>query len=792
MAERQGSPGDESRGPVDGSVPVEAGAPKGLSDVRLSELVPALDGLLFLLDPAGRILDYRTGPTAELFVEPERFLGRALQDVLPNPVAAAFFEVLRGERAGPWRTEYVLPYPGGNRAFEANFARLPDGHWAAFVQHVTDRARTEHELRASESRLREAVRVAGTGFVDHDHVTDVIYWSPEQRRLWGWTADEPVTLEKIARWVHPDDVARSQAAVKQAHDPAGDGRFDIDFRVRRPDGRIRWLSTRSQTFFAGVGADRRPVRTIGATIDITERVLSERALRESEERFRALIEEGLDLVLTLGEDSRVTFASPAVQTVLGWEPDELVGRPLLELAHPDDLDAILAARARLRSGQQDTFRGVARLRHRAGGYRVLDGIVRDLRRNPAVAAWVVNARDITEQRRLEEHLQQAERLDSIGRLAGGIAHDFNNLLTAVLGYSELLQAQIRSARPVRLEDVQEIRAAAERARELTTQLLAFARRQVIAPRRVDLNEVLRTSERMLKRLLGPGVALSTELESDLWPILVDPTQLHQVILNLAINARDAMQEGGRLTLATANVALDETAAAACGENVTPGEYVRLAAIDSGAGIPASVLPHIFEPFYTTKGPGKGTGLGLATVYGIVRQSTGHIEVYSEPGSGTRFEVFFPRASHAGPEDVGVPEPSREPAAGSETVLVVEDDAAVRGFTARSLSAAGYRVLVAAAPEPAIELARQTAGPLHLLVTDVVMPGMGGRDLAERLLRERPSLRVLFVSGYARDAVAPHGELDEGVHFLAKPFTATELRGRVRDLLDGHARPGLGR
>ncbi len=794
MPERHGNP-EESIVPPLASEPGHArvNSPLRLSDVRLSELIPALDGFLFLFDADGRILDFRAGPAAELFVEPAGFLGRSVSDVLPADVADAFRAVMRGADHPAPRLQYRLPYADGERVFEANFTCLGSDRWIGLVHHVSERVRAQEELRANEDRLQEAVRVSGMGFVDHDHRTNHIYWSPEQRQLFGWPPDEPVRLEKINASLHPEDRERSGRAVQVAHDPSGDGRFDIEFRVLHADGRVRWLSTRSQTSFEGEGPDRRPVRTVGATVDITERVHAERTLREREERFRALIEEGLDLVLTMAPGAIVTFASPALRAVLGYAPEDLIGRSLLELLHPDDVERVQAARARLGAREVGLVRGVARLRHRDGTYRVLDGVIRDLVAIPAVSAYVLNARDITEQRRLEERLQQAERLDSIGRLAGGIAHDFNNMLTAILGYTELLQLQAQAGEPLRLEDLREIRSAAERARDLTSQLLAFARRQVAAPRCVNLNDALRTSERMLQRLLGEDVELACALEPCLEPIRIDPTQLQQVILNLAINARDAMRGGGRLTLQTANVTLQEEDVAGLGDEILPGPHVVLIASDTGSGIPASVLPHVFEPFFTTKPAGEGTGLGLSTVYGIVRQNGGHIRIESEPGAGARFTVYFPRAVEAAaPEAAAAPVARSTTRAGEETVLLVEDDAAVRGLIAQSLRDAGYQVLAAADPIEALEAARAIAGPIPLLLTDVVMPGMSGQDLAERLQSERPDLKVLYVSGYTSDTVARRGVLEAGVHFRGTPFSPSDRRTRVRDLLDGVATPGLGR
>jgi signal transduction histidine kinase/CheY-like chemotaxis protein len=422
-----------------------------------------------------------------------------------------------------------------------------------------------------------------------------------------------------------------------------------------------------------------------------------------------------------------------------------------------------------------------RIRHKNGSWRVLDSYNRNLLHVPAVAALVVNARDVTEQRRLEEQFQQSQKLESIGRLAGGVAHDFNNILTVILSCAEQLEgdAVAGSASP---EDVRELRSAADRARDLTRQLLAFARRQVIAPVVLDANALLRDSQKLLARVLGEDVDLQVELAPDLWAIRCDPAQLEQVVLNLAVNARDAMPRGGKLTIETANVVLDEGYARERSQ-VVPGPHVMIAVSDSGEGMTDEARAHVFEPFFTTKPPGQGTGLGLATVYGIVRQSGGHVWVYSERGRGTTFKLYFPRTD-------GTPERRAEPPraavqpGGEETVLVVEDDAAVREVTVRALRAGGYRVLEAPGGDAALALAATARPPVRLLVTDVVMPGMSGRQVAEALQARVPGLRVLFVSGYTQNTIVHHGVLDSGIEFLSKPFTPAALLARVRQVLDG--------
>ncbi|HEX4608985.1 MAG TPA: ATP-binding protein, partial [Urbifossiella sp.] len=391
--------------------------------------------------------------------------------------------------------------------------------------------------------------------------------------------------------------------------------------------------------------------------------------------------------------------------------------------------------------------------------------------------------DVTGRRQLEEKLRQSQKMDAIGRLAGGVAHDFNNLLTIINGYSDLLLERLPPEDPDH-ELIAEIRLAGERSAGLTRQLLTFSRQQILAPRVMNLNDVLADTEKLLRRLLGEDVRLATAPDPGLWTVRADPGQMEQVLMNLAVNARDAMPTGGRLTVETRNVDLDETYAEAHAE-ARPGPHVLLAVSDTGCGMPPDLIARIFDPFFTTKDPGTGTGLGLATVHGIVKQSGGHIEVYSEVGIGSTFKVYLPRGEGVNPE-AGPRSTLHSSPAGTGTILLVEDEDALRVFSQRILAGCGYTVLDAADGAEAIRLAAEHAGPLDLLVTDVVMPGANGRAVAEAVVARHPEARVLFVSGYTDDAVVRHGILQAGVNFLQKPFSPAALARKVGEILDARS------
>lgn len=393
--------------------------------------------------------------------------------------------------------------------------------------------------------------------------------------------------------------------------------------------------------------------------------------------------------------------------------------------------------------------------------------------------------DVTARRNLEEQFRQAQKMEAIGQLAGGVAHDFNNLLTIINGYSDVLLQSLPATDPMR-DMVDEIHKAGERSAGLTRQLLAFSRKQVLAPRVLDLNEVLADIDKMLRRLIGEDVRLTTTLASDTWAVRADPGQIEQVLLHLAVNARDAMPLGGRLIIETRNVEIDEEYV----RNHTDaqiGPHALLSVTDTGSGMPPEVKAKVFEPFFTTKGHGKGTGLGLATVYGIVKQSGGHIAINSRVGAGTTFQIYLPRVEKvSGGSKLlsGFQLPPR----GTETILLVEDEDGVRALTRHVLEGCGYTVLVAANGDEAVRLARRHDGPIHLLITDVVMPGAGGRAVAEQMTMSDPMMRVLFVSGYTDDAVIRHGVLSEGVNFLQKPFSSVTLAFKVREVLDAVIAP----
>src|SRR5437667_1059348 len=511
-----------------------------------------------------------------------------------------------------------------------------------------------------------------------------------------------------------------------------------------------------------------------------EQARAEEARRQGEERFRALVEGVRDIIFALSPEGTITSLNPAFETITGWRREEWVGQPFERLVHPEDLPLALELLGRVVRGE---LRPASRFRVRSakGDYRVGEFSASPQLHEGRLVGILGIGRDVTERVQLEQQLRQAQKMEAVGRLAGGIAHDFNNILTAITGYADLLLEDLAATDP-RRQDADEIHKAADRAAGLTRQLLAFSRQQVLQPTVLEVNKLVSDLEKMLRRLLGEDVELSTRLGPTTGRVKADPGQLEQVVMNLAVNARDAMPNGGKLTLETGNVDLDE-AYAADHYPARAGPFVLRAVSDTGIGMNEETQAHMFEPFFTTKEKGKGTGLGLATVYGIIKQSGGFIWVYSEVGHGTTFKLYLPRVEELAERASEPAQAAARAARGTETVLVVEDETPVRSVARQVLERHGYTVLEAPSAEAALDVATRYSGTIHLLLTDVVMPGLNGRELASRLADLRPDARVIFMSGYTDEAVTRHGVLEPGAAYVQKPFTPDAIARRVREVLD---------
>jgi two-component system cell cycle sensor histidine kinase/response regulator CckA len=638
-----------------------------------------------------------------------------------------------------------------------------------------------HRMRRRLMEREELFRLISENAADMIAVVDMegrrIYNSLAYQRVLGYSADE---LKKSSGFeqIHPDDRAKVQEAAAEAR-RSGEGKT-LEYRIRHKDGSWRVLESTSSAILSKKGE---PERLVIVNRDVTERKKTVEALRQSEVSFRSLVEEAPYGIYRVTEDGEFLRVNPALQKILGYEsPDELLKTNLgLDVfRHPVDfrrLVELLGSVGEFKDVEVDWKRkdGIP-ITVRCSGRRLNEG-------PDGTPYFEAFAEDVTDRRVLERQLRMAAKMEAVGRLSGGIAHDFNNLLGVIIGYSQVLRRRLGSDNPL-YEHADEVEKAAQRAVSLTRQLLAFSRQQILTPVVLDLNRLVSDMEKMLPRLLGEDIAVSIKLDPELGSVKADQGQVEQVVMNLAVNARDAMPEGGRLVITTANVELDQ-AYARHHPGAKPGRCVMLAVTDSGIGMSSETLAHIFEPFFTTKEVGKGTGLGLATVYGVVKQSGGYLWVDSQLGKGASFQIFLPRIDEAvAPRSAG---PSQEEnLRGNETVLLVEDADALRKLARSFLLDHGFQVLPASNGEEAMEVARKHNGPIHLLLTDVVMPGMNGRALADKLLARLPQLKVVYISGYTDSFIAGHGVLEEGTHLLHKPFTEAALIWKIREVLDAEA------
>jgi two-component system, cell cycle sensor histidine kinase and response regulator CckA len=647
-----------------------------------------------------------------------------------------------------------------------------DGRFAgalAMFTDVTARRQAEKALRESEARYRRIVETANEGIWFTGTGWRTVYVNPVMAEMLGYSVEE-VASRPLSDFLFEDD---REPVLRELGERRAEVRDPIEVRFRRKGGAELWV-TASTSPVLGERGESEGLLAMCTDVTARRRADAERA------RLSSAVEQAAEAIMIARRDGTIVYVNPAWQRLTGFSTTDVVGRTPRVLKAPEQdprvykeiWETILDGRV---------WRGEVTNRQRSGELFTWEETITPLRDSSGrITEFIAFGQDISGRRDLEARLRQSQKMEAIGRLAGGIAHDFNNLLTVITGYSERLLAGLGEDDPLR-KGAEAIKRSADRAAALTQQLLAFSRRQIMSPKVLDLNTVVGNMNKLLQRLIGEDLRLVTQPAEDLGRVKADPNQIEQVIMNLAVNSRDAMPQGGTLTIQTANVTLDRPVATQH-VGLEAGRYVLLIVGDTGCGMSAEVQSHLFEPFFTTKPQGKGTGLGLSTIYGIIKQSGGHIWVESEPGRGTTFRIYLPRIDE--PADTAAAADTRTAPRGSETVLLVEDEDAVRHLLRDVLRRYGYTVLEAANGAEAIDACRTHPGPIHLVVTDMVMPQMSGWEVADAVSALRPKAKLVYMSGYIEHVVVEERVLDSGVAFLGKPFTPEALGRKVREVLDG--------
>ncbi len=761
------------------------------SEARFREMAENVQDVYYNFDPVNERLLY-VSPSAA------RIIGRPLETIYANPMSymynvhpddrAVVLEADRQQRLGePTDAEFRLCRADGGISWiqdRSNSIIDEDGRVTRIVgvmRDITAMKVTEKALRENEERLRLVTRATSDLIWDVDAVSGTIWWGESFQAFFGHPRPKG-SVTSVKFWeerVHPEDRERVFAHVDRAFERGGKMWSD-EYRLRREDGSYVHVLDRGYVVRDDSG---KAVRMIGGMSDQTARRAAEKELRRSEERFRLLSKATSDVIRDWNVLSDIMWWSEGFETFSGFVRAD-VEKGLDSWSrriHPEDAERVMGDfRGAIESPGED-WAGEYRFARKDGSYaHVQDRVCMIRDKRGRCVRLIGGMTDVTPRVVLEEQYRQAQKMEAVGRLAGGIAHDFNNMLTVILVRSEMTARRLAPEDPLR-ETFKEIHDAASRSAGLTRQLLAYARRQPVSPKLLDLNESIGAMRQMLRRLIGEDIVLDWLPGEALWKVRMDPTQVDQILANLCVNARDAISDVGRVVIETRNVTLGrEYFRSHPGHQ--PGDYVLVAVSDDGAGMDSETRARLFEPFFTTKEVGRGTGLGLPTVYGIVQQNNGFIHVYSEPGEGTTFRIYLPRALA---EDTprGLPENREPPRGRGETLLVVEDEPMILEVTVEILEGLGYTVLSTTSPEQALRIASGHEGAIDLLLTDVIMPGMNGRDLAARMRSIRPGLRVLLMSGYTANVITVRGLVDRDDAFVQKPFSTGEIAARVRSLLD---------
>ncbi|MGB7573040.1 MAG: PAS domain S-box protein, partial [Thermodesulfobacteriota bacterium] len=761
------------------------------SEERYRTLVETSPDAITLLDlNLNIIMANRPALALYGYESPEEVVGQsALNFIAPEDRPRAVEDVRKMLETGSIGTlEYTLLRKGGipfsaklRASMIVNVEKKPLAY-ICISRDITDRKKAEETLKKSEERFKELYDDAPIGYFEYNTDGCITSVNRTELEMLGYSVEEMVG-QPPWKFVVEEDIARQRILdVLAGIMPPARG---LERTFRRKDGTTFPALIQDRLF---QDAEGKILGIRGTIQDITDRKRIEVSLRKSEQTYRTLVESSTDAILMLDTERNIVACNQSFLNLLGYERGEVVGGSI-RVVHPSDESFRSFGKTVYsmieRSG---FFKGEWEFKRKDNVIFSAETVTSAIKSaEGSTTGYIAILRDLTDRKRAEEEkvalvdqLRQSQKMEAIGRLAGGVAHDFNNLLTVIKGYCQLSLVEMKEGNPLR-EAFEVINKATEKAADLTRQLLAFSRRQIMEMKVLDLNDLFRNLDKMLRRVIGEDIELVTILDENLGRVKTDTGQIEQVIMNLVVNARDAMPKGGKLTIETANVDLDG-AYARTHVAVKPGPYVMLAVSDTGVGMTPEVKERVFEPFFTTKDKGKGTGLGLSTVYGIVKQSGGNIWVYSEPGKGTIFKIYLPRVDEPLEESKGEVK-EEELAQGSETILIVEDNEDVRKLASRVLEKQGYTVWVASQGSDALSLCGEYKKPIHMVLCDVVMPGIGGRELTDHLISLHPEMKVLYMSGYTENAIVHHGILIEGMNYIQKPFTVNGLTRKVREVLN---------
>ncbi len=780
----------DERGEYDGAILLVSDTSehrKAEDDLRLqATALSAAANSIVITDPAGTILWVNPAFTATTGYEPEEVIGRNPRILKSGEHTRQFYQGLWNtiQTGRVWQGEMVNRHKDGHLFSEEMTiapVRSREGavtHFVAIKQDVTAHNEAREALRRNEQRFRRLVENIGDGILSVDAEGQIQYASESACKVSGYPQQQ-VVGRNIFQFVHEEDLAQVQNLFKRS--------------VSEPDSTVQWGSRLrhrdgSWRYFEGTTSNRLADPDIAALVisfrDSTARQQTENALIRAEAKYRAIFENAALGIYLSAPRAQYLSMNPALASIYGFQTPEDAIQHSAEITslYVDPETSEEFRRTLVKDGVVRNFEYEVCLRDGTRRWllenaRAVYGDQGDLLYYEGVV------QDVTERKSLESQLRQAQKLDAVGRLAGGVAHDFNNMLGVILGYGDIMRTQLPSEHPA-LKSADEMQKAARRAANLTRQLLAFSRKQILQPQVLNLNSLIDELSKMLRRLIGEDIELVFRPGENIARVKADPGQLEQVIMNLAVNARDAMPRGGRLSIETINVAVDEKLARQRSP-MRPGFYVLLSVTDTGSGMNAEVLSHIFEPFFTTKEQGKGTGLGLSIVYGIVKQSGGYVWVDSEPNRGSTFQIYLPPTTEA-QAILTLPDARHAPTGGTETILLVEDDAALREMVRMVLTSAGYRILEACNGTEALSLLREIHEPVHLLMTDIIMPGMNGWELSQSASVGRPGIRTLFMTGFGVELNTFGIEIGPDVMLIAKPFSSESLFRKVRETLDSRA------